>query len=124
MTTFTSSHWGEHSGDATGEARPRDDVEWDNPNGADNDLTRAIVGDDGACVHRITVAYVQPGGPYAYAVLVDAQGPNSIFGWLHLYFTDRTGDRYALGIFDSDRKEHRVDYNSDAPEIVKVEWGS
>jgi hypothetical protein len=87
------------------------------------DLSTCIVGNSGACVYSITL---QPNaGVYGYVLNVVAQGPkgwNS--GWLNLWFTDQTGDKYKLGIFDSDKKQHTVSYNSNKPGIVKIEWSN
>ncbi|WP_159807530.1 hypothetical protein [Cellulomonas citrea] len=85
------------------------------------DLSTAIVGNSGAFVRKIEL--VKQAGFYGYVVNVVARGPKGLgSGWMHLYFTDKTGDRYALGIWDSEEKQHTVAYNSSDPGIVKIEW--
>ena len=88
------------------------------------DLSACVVGNSGAKLYSVTLAK-QSGVLYDYIVTVVAQGPKGAFsGWLNLYFTDRTGDRYALGIWKSDKLQHTVAYNSADPGIVKIEWGA
>jgi hypothetical protein len=87
------------------------------------DLSTCVRGNDGACVYGITLT----GSPgyYDYVVNVDAQGPRGFgSGWLHLHFTDQTGDRYALAIYSSKRSMHTVRYDSERPAIVKIEWNN
>lgn len=86
------------------------------------DLSSCIVGNSGARVYSVTLARQAP-ILYDYVITVDAEGPHGVFsGWMHLYFTDRTGDRYALGIFKSERLQHTVAFNSSDPGIVTIEW--
>ena len=85
------------------------------------DLSSTIVFNDGGCVYGIRLM----GNPgfYDYTVEVDAKGPSGAFsGSGHLYFTDESGDTYALSIYSSTRSTHTVRYNSDKPNIVKIEW--
>lgn len=85
------------------------------------DLSSIIAFNDGGCVYGITLT----GSPgyYDYVVNVDAQGPSGAFsGSGHLYFTDESGDTYALSIYSSTRSTHTVRYNSNKPNIVKIEW--
>jgi hypothetical protein len=76
-----------------------------------------------------SVKLTKQSGLYDFVVTVVAQGPKGVSsGWLNLYFTDRTftdrtGDRYGLGIWKSDKLQHTVAYNSADPGIVKIEWG-
>ncbi len=87
------------------------------------DLSSSVVGNSGAKL--FSVKLTKQSGLYDYVITVVAQGPKGAFsGWLNLYFTDRTGDRYALGIWKSDKLQHTVAYNSADPGIVKIEWGS
>lgn len=87
------------------------------------DLSSCVVGNSGAKL--FSVKLTKQSGLYDYVITVVAQGPKGAFsGWLNLYFTDRTGDRYALGIWKSDKLQHTVAYNSADPGIVKIEWGS
>ena len=87
------------------------------------DLSGFIVGNSNAKVYSIKLAK-QSGIIYDYVISVVAEGPRGFgSGWLNLYFTDRTGDRYSLGIWKSDKLQHTVAYNSKDPGIVKIEWG-
>ncbi len=87
------------------------------------DLSACLVGNSNARVYTINLDR-QSGILYEYVVTVVAEGPHGLgSGWLRLYFTDRTGDRYALGIWKSERLQHTVAYNSADPAIVKIEWG-
>ncbi len=64
-------------------------------------------------------------GVYEYCLSVDAQGPKGMFsGSMYLYFTDQSGDRYLLTVFDHARKTHTLQYNSAAPAIMKIEWSN
>ena len=88
------------------------------------DLSSCVVGNSGARLYSVKLAK-QSGALYDYVFSVEAQGPKGLgSGWLYLYFTDRTGDRYSLGIWKSERLLHTVAYNSADPGIVKIEWGS
>lgn len=90
------------------------------------DLHSVIVGKKNACVYKVTLGKAHVLTVYNYAVDVDAQGPKGFHsGTMLLYFTDQTGKpkgQYSLGIIDSKRKPHYVDYNSDQPGIVEIEW--
>ena len=118
---FSNSDCGKTSGTTTpqgGALNPGDQVEI---NGS-GDLSTCIVGNSNARVYSI--ALINQAGFFNYVVNVIAQGPSGPFsGWLHLYFTDETGDRYSLGIWSSTKQQHTVAYNSDRPGIVKIEWG-
>jgi hypothetical protein len=120
---FTNSSCGMTSGVSVpvdGALNPGDKVEI---NGS-IDLSSCIVGNSDAKVYTITLARQSP-ILYDYIIDVVAEGPHGAFsGWLYLYFTDRTGDRYALGIWKSERLQHTVAFNSADPAIVKIEWGS
>jgi hypothetical protein len=118
---FSGTDAGKKSGTALSEAgalRPGESV---SINGS-SDLSTAIVGNSDAKVYSISLAK-QSGILYDYVVTVVAEGPHGLgSGWLNLWFTDRTGDRYALGIWKSEKLQHTVAYNSADPGIVKVEW--
>lgn len=76
---------------------------------------------DKGCVYGITLT----GSPgiYDYVLNVDAQGPSGFgSGSGYLAFTDKSGDTYKLSIYSSTRSVHTVRYNSQQPEIVKIEW--
>jgi hypothetical protein len=60
-----------------------------------------------------------------YCLHVDAQGPKGMLsGSLYLYFTDKSGNRYLLTVFDHARKGHTLWYNSSTPAIMKIEWSN
>ncbi len=85
------------------------------------DLSHIITFNDGGCVYGMTLT----GSPglYDFVVNVDAQGPKGAFsGSGHLRFQDESGDVYELSIYSSTRSTHTVRYNSEKPNIVKVEW--
>lgn len=84
-------------------------------------LSTAIKGNDGGCVHGITLT----GSPdiYDYVVNVDAQGPSGFgSGGMHLAFTDESNDTYYLYIYSSHRSVHTVRFNSKQPAIKKIWW--
>jgi len=118
---FTNSDCGKTSGTTTpqgGALNPGDQVEI---NGS-VDLSTCIVGNSNARVYSIYL--INQSGFFNYVVNVLAQGPAGPFsGWLYLYFTDQTGDRYSLGLYSSAKQQHTVAYNSSQPGIVKIEWG-
>lgn len=119
---FTNNSCGSKSGECVpvgGPLNPGDQVEI---NGS-IDLSPCIVGNSNAKLYSVTLA--EQSGFYSYVVTVVAEGPHGLgSGWLNLYFTDRTGDRYALGIWKSEKLQHTVAYNSSDPAIVKIEWGA
>lgn len=89
-------------------------------NGA-TDLSNCIVANNEAKVFSIRLD--KASGPEEYRLTVDAAGPEGLFsGSMHLYFTDQSGDRYWLSVFDHTRKSHTLGYNSSAPAIMKLEW--
>ena len=80
-----------------------------------------MVGNDGAEIFGITLLKIA--GIYDYQVAVDGQGPSGAFsGSFYLAFTDESGDTYYLSLYSSTRETHTVDYNSSAPNIVKIWW--
>jgi len=87
------------------------------------DLSGCIRANQGASVFGIRLDKVS--GIYEYCLSVDAQGPKGLFsGSMYLYFTDQSGERYLLTIFDHKRKGHTVSYNSSAPAIMMIEWSN
>jgi hypothetical protein len=87
------------------------------------DLSGCMVANDNGAVFGIQLQKVD--GVYQYQINVDAQGPKGLFsGSMYLYFTDQSGDRYLLTIFDSARKSHTLAYNSQAPAIMQIEWNN
>lgn len=88
-----------------------------------SDLSGCMLANDGAKVFGIRLD--KDSGIYEYCLSVDAQGPEGIFsGSMYLYFTDQSGERYLLTIFDHHRKGHTLRYNSSAPAIMKIEWSN
>ena len=118
---FTNTSCGQKTGSAVpvgGALNPGDQVMI---NGS-TDLSPCIVGNSQARVYSVTLAQQSP-ILYDYVITVEAEGPHGLAsGWMNLYFTDRTGDRYALGIWKSEKLQHTVAYNSSDPGIVKIEW--
>ena len=117
---FTNNDCGKTKGQTTpqgGALNPGDQVEIN----SSTDLSTCIVGNSNARVYSIYL--INQAGFFNYVVNVIAQGPSGPFsGWMNLYFTDQTGDRYSLGIFSSTKQQHTVAYNSSQPGIVKIEW--
>ena len=117
---FTNSDCGKITGTTTplgGALNPGDQVEIN----SSVDLSTCIVGNSNGRVFSIVLT--KQAGFFNYVVDVIAQGPSGPFsGWLNLYFTDETGDKYSLGIFSSTKQQHTVAYNSDQPGIVKIDW--
>lgn len=92
------------------------------------DLSSCMVANDHGAVFGIRLDKISEDNVseiYEYQLSVDAQGPKGIFsGSMYLYFTDQSGDRYLLTVFDHDRKRHTLQYNSSAPAIMKIEWNN
>lgn len=87
------------------------------------DLSDCMVANDDAKVFSIRLD--KTSGVYEYCLRVDAQGPKGMLsGSMYLYFTDQSGDRYLLTVFDHARKMHTLQYNSCAPAIMKIEWSN
>lgn len=87
----------------------------------DQDLSQIIKFNSGGCVFDIRVLK-QGSGLFDWIIWVDAQGPSLTGGSGYLVFTDAAGSRYHLSIFRSARATHRLNYNSNDPAIVKIEW--
>ncbi len=84
-------------------------------------VSNCIVGNNGATVYGIWLTNTT--GIYKYQICVDGKGPKGAgTGYLHLAFTDQSGDTYYLKLFSSDREQHTVDYNSSKPDIVTIWW--
>jgi hypothetical protein len=64
------------------------------------DLSTCLVGNNGACVYRISLTKVEGTRIYDYVLNVDAKGPEGFgSGSLYLAFTDDSGDTYRLSIY-------------------------
>ncbi len=88
-----------------------------------SDLSGCMTANDEAKVFGIRLD--KTSGVYEYCLSVDAQGPKGMLsGSMYLYFTDQSGDRYLLTVFDHARKRHTLQYNSCAPAIMKIEWSN
>lgn len=84
-------------------------------------VSNCVVANDSATIFNIWLTKTT--GIYQYQICVDGQGPSGIgSGYIHLAFTDASNDTYFLKISNSTREQHTVDYNSDAPNIVKIWW--
>lgn len=84
-------------------------------------VSNCVIGNDGATIYNIWLTKTT--GIYTYQLCVDGQGPSGIgSGYIHLAFTDASGDTYYLKLYSSTREQHTVDYNSSAPNIVKIWW--
>jgi len=87
------------------------------------DLSTCLVGNNGACVYRISLKKVDGTRIYDYELNVDAKGPEGFgSGSLYLAFTDDSGDTYRLSIYSSTRSMHKLAYNSERPVIKKIAW--
>ena len=89
-----------------------------------SDLSDVIRFNDDGCVYSIRLIKNLSLGDYNYEIEVKAHGPNGLSAVPgYLRFTDKTGDTYWLKIPNSDKKMILVvDYNSEDPRIIKVEW--
>jgi len=84
-------------------------------------VSNCVTGNDGAEIFNIWLTKIP--GVYPYQICVDGQGPSGIgSGYIHLAFTDASGDTYYLKIYSKNREQHTVDYSSTAPNIVKIWW--
>jgi hypothetical protein len=84
-------------------------------------VSNCVIGNDGAKIFEISLTTTT--GIYQYQITVDGQGPSGIgSGYIHLAFTDESGDTYYLKIYSSTREQHIVDFNSDKPNIMKIWW--
>ncbi|MBX9815266.1 MAG: hypothetical protein K2X76_11235 [Sphingomonas sp.] len=115
---FTSSNCGSHKGTATSSTglAPGQAV---TING-NADLSSCMTGPGNGAVYSIELQ--QDSGFYNYIITVLAQGPTGAFKSMYLHFTDETGDRYKLWIYSSRKQLHTLAYDSDKPNIVKIEW--
>jgi hypothetical protein len=87
------------------------------------DLSSVIKFNDGGCVYGITLT--QSPGFYDYVLNVDAQGPKGPFsGSGYLAFTDKEPDCYKLSIYSSRRSTHTLRYDSQKPDIIKIQWNN
>ena len=59
---------------------------------------------------------------YDYTLIVNCQGPTGIFNYLKLWFIDETGDKYSLMVYSSSRQDHTIHFNSNEPNIKRVEY--
>lgn len=90
-----------------------------------SDMSECIIANDGGKVYSIQLTNPASNVTYDYTIQVDAQGPSGFgSGNMYLGFTDQTGDCYELKVWSSSREQHEVSYNSDKPDIVKIEWNN
>jgi UDP-2,3-diacylglucosamine pyrophosphatase LpxH len=89
------------------------------------DLSGCIQANDGGCVYGVTLSKGSYEGLYQYRLSIDGRGPKGLgSGSMYLAFTDQTGDVYKKSFFSSTRHTLTLDYNSDSPAIVKVQWSN
>lgn len=94
------------------------------------ELQNCIRANNRACVYAISLIEAQRRedyfeGIYRYRLSIDGQGPSGFgSGSMYLAFTDRTGDVYKKSFFTSNRHTLTLDYNSDSPGIVKIQWSN
>lgn len=120
VSDFTATKIGENS---SAERRDGMTVNSEVTINSSSNLYDIIRFNDKGCVYGITLT----GSPgiYDYVLNVDAQGPEGFFsGAGYLAFTDKSGDTYKLSIYSSTRSIHTVRYNSQQPEIVKIQWSN
>ncbi len=92
------------------------------------DLSDIIRFNDGGYVKRVRLINNPSSfslGGYKYEIEVIGSGPRGFSsGSGYLRFTDKSGDTYRLALHKSEERKHVVDYSSDKPDIVKVEWSN
>jgi UDP-2,3-diacylglucosamine pyrophosphatase LpxH len=88
-------------------------------------LQGCVQGNDRSCVYVISLEEGSYEGIYRYRLSIDGQGPSGFgSGSFYLAFTDQTGDVYHKSFFWSKQQTLTLDYNSDSPTIVKVQWSN
>ncbi len=60
---------------------------------------------------------------YDHCLAVTGKGPTGLYGGI-LRVYDNTNDRYILTLISSKWMAHYVYYNSDKPEICRIEWNN
>ncbi len=92
------------------------------------DLSDIIRFNDGGYVKRVRLINNPSSfslGGYKYEIEVIGSGPRGFSsGSGYLRFTDKSGDTYRLALHKSEERKHVVDYSSDKPDIVKIEWSN
>jgi hypothetical protein len=88
------------------------------------DLSSCMKANDGGCVYGIALVDSPVVVPWTnWRLTIDGQGPS---GWasgsMYLRLWDRTGTPHEQYFFSSDRHVLDIDYNSDDPTIVRIEW--
>lgn len=118
---FTSSDCGKYQGVATGVLRVVGPPVRLSINGNPN-LLNCVVTYDYGMVEEIKL-YVDNAPIYKYTIKVFGMGPRGVgSGSLLLKFFDESGDTYQLRLRSSRFTFHFVRYNSDKPNIVRLEW--
>ena len=90
------------------------------------DLSSVIMFGKGGCVYEITLrkpdkCYLL--GEYLYMIEVLAQGPAGVFSQSgKISFWDLAGQKYELCITSESKKIHTIMFNSEKPQIMKIEW--
>lgn len=82
-------------------------------------------GSAGGLVNWITLQDNPGGGIYPYQLQINGQGPAGAgSGALLLKFTDANNGTKYIKLSDSSPYTHTLDYNSDDPNILTIEWDS
>lgn len=80
-------------------------------------------GGAGGLVNWITLQDNPGGGIYPYQLQINGQGPaGAASGSLYMKFTDAAGGVKYIKLVDSSPYTHTLDYQSDDPNILKIEW--
>jgi len=120
---FSSNSCGQNYGTAQGSAPLMPEGGWLAINGT-TDLSQCVVGPDGASVSQVYVSNRAPlSAKYGYCIWVYGQGPSGFdSGRSEVVFTDQGNSTYSLTLFSSSPAWHFVEYNSDSPGIVQMNW--
>lgn len=82
-------------------------------------------GGAGGLVNWIALQDTPGGGIYPYRLQINGQGPAGAgSGALLLTFTDANNGTKYIKLADSSPYTHTLDYQSDDPNILKIEWSS
>jgi hypothetical protein len=90
-------------------------------NGGNIDIKgHTIEGLTGGEIHTIETKVID-GIVYKYQIVLNGKA-DWIGGNWEFYFTDEEPDTYTLGVHSPITENHYVDYNSKAPNLVKIHW--
>ena len=88
-----------------------------------SDLSSCMVANDNGAILEFVLTKCQEHMSTNSALTPKGQKASSS-GSMYLYFTDHSGDRYLLTVFDHTRKTYTLKYNSLVPAIMKIEWNN